>query len=447
MSMTMQEKQQLMQELNAEIRQCTKCPLHRGRTHAVPGEGPLNAKVMFIGEGPGAMEDRTGRPFVGPAGQFLNELLALAGLKREEVFITNTVKCFISPHVLIYTVGGYKPIKDVQVGDLVLTHKGRFRQVVYVRPHETLPKGSEVVQLAARSLDGTNTHPLQVTVTPEHPFLVSGQWKPARAIQVGDRMRALGDRCEVCGRTYFVRYDRYECRTCRTCSPRCHNSRVDRHPETRGKARHTMRELVRAGEGKLQNLTSAERHRRRVALTADITKGLRGDNCIGCEEEAWEVILERLLKNHAGEYAFVDVEVIKVEHRQTRHTFPLYNIGVEEDESYVVFGLVSHNCRPPENRTPTTDEIAACNDYLVAQIALVQPKVICLLGSPALKTMLGAEYQISKVHGQAFEKEGMTFVPMFHPAAALHQDRYKMPLREDFVKLKGILARELSRET
>jgi DNA polymerase len=196
MSTSIQEKQQFMEELNAEIRKCTKCPLHQSRTQAVPGEGPIDAKVMFIGEGPGVMEDRTGRPFVGPAGQFLAELLRSAGLKREEIWIGNTVKC-----------------------------------------------------------------------------------------------------------------------------------------------------------------------------------------------------------------------------------------------------------RPPENRTPTTHEIAACNDYLVAQIALVQPKVICTLGSPAMKTILGPEHQISKVHGQVFEKSGMTIVPLYHPAAALHQDSLKSVLREDFVKLKGILAKELSRET
>jgi uracil-DNA glycosylase len=76
-----------------EIRMCTLCPLHGGRVRAVPGEGPTDAKIMFIGEGPGFNEDRQGRPFVGAAGQFLDELLMRAGMRREEVFITNVVKC------------------------------------------------------------------------------------------------------------------------------------------------------------------------------------------------------------------------------------------------------------------------------------------------------------------------------------------------------------------
>jgi uracil-DNA glycosylase len=76
-----------------EVRSCTLCALHTGRVKAVPGEGPADAKIMFIGEGPGYHEDRQGRPFVGPSGQYLDELLAMAGLSRRDVFIANVVKC------------------------------------------------------------------------------------------------------------------------------------------------------------------------------------------------------------------------------------------------------------------------------------------------------------------------------------------------------------------
>ncbi len=82
-----------LDELNERILVCSACALSQKRTHAVPGEGPSAINVMFIGEAPGEQEDRQGRPFVGPAGQFLNELLAAAGLRRESVFITNVVKC------------------------------------------------------------------------------------------------------------------------------------------------------------------------------------------------------------------------------------------------------------------------------------------------------------------------------------------------------------------
>ncbi|NJN65691.1 MAG: uracil-DNA glycosylase [Chloroflexaceae bacterium] len=82
-----------LQTIAQEVSACTRCPLHRGRFRAVPGEGPTSARIMFIGEGPGYHEDRQGRPFVGASGKFLDTLLALAGLQRAEVFIANVIKC------------------------------------------------------------------------------------------------------------------------------------------------------------------------------------------------------------------------------------------------------------------------------------------------------------------------------------------------------------------
>ncbi len=82
-----------MEELEREIRTCTRCDLHRSRTNAVPGEGPADANVMLIGEAPGYWEDQKGRPFVGAAGKYLTELLGTAGLKRDDVFIGNILKC------------------------------------------------------------------------------------------------------------------------------------------------------------------------------------------------------------------------------------------------------------------------------------------------------------------------------------------------------------------
>ena len=76
-----------------EVRGCTRCPLAARRTHTVPGEGNVLSDVLLVGEGPGAREDATGRPFVGPAGQLLDELLHAVGWERADVFITNVVKC------------------------------------------------------------------------------------------------------------------------------------------------------------------------------------------------------------------------------------------------------------------------------------------------------------------------------------------------------------------
>jgi DNA polymerase len=80
-------------QIAKEVVVCEKCALAHSRKKAVPGEGPATAEIMFIGEGPGFYENEQGRPFVGAAGQFLDELLAQAGLKRSDVWITNVVKC------------------------------------------------------------------------------------------------------------------------------------------------------------------------------------------------------------------------------------------------------------------------------------------------------------------------------------------------------------------
>jgi uracil-DNA glycosylase len=79
--------------VHSEIASCTKCDLHKSRTKTVPGEGPVDAKIMFVGEGPGQNEDEQGRPFVGAAGKLLTELLGSIGINRSQVFITNIVKC------------------------------------------------------------------------------------------------------------------------------------------------------------------------------------------------------------------------------------------------------------------------------------------------------------------------------------------------------------------
>ncbi len=189
----MEDRRKFLEQVHDQIKVCQKCPLARGRSHAVPGEGNAEARVMFVGEGPGQAEDAQGRPFVGPAGKFLNELLLLAGLRRPEVFITNIVKC-----------------------------------------------------------------------------------------------------------------------------------------------------------------------------------------------------------------------------------------------------------RPPNNRAPFAEEVIACQDFLVAQIALILPKVICPLGSPALKALIDPNLSISRVHCTLFRKSGIAYVPLYHPAAALHNENLKGVLRQDMVKLKAVLAKELA---
>ncbi len=125
-----------LEEIAQEVRGCTKCALHRSRTHAVPGEGKPRAEVLFIGEGPGNTEDKTGRPFVGEAGQLLDEMLKEAGFKREDVFITNVVKC--------RPPNNRDPL-DEEVG--VCTGNYLFEQIKNVKPKIIVTLGRHSMRL------------------------------------------------------------------------------------------------------------------------------------------------------------------------------------------------------------------------------------------------------------------------------------------------------------
>jgi DNA polymerase len=85
--------EETISQIAAEVSVCTKCELHKSRKKSVPGDGPANAEIMFIGEGPGFHENEQGHPFVGASGKFLDQLLMQAGVTRVDVFIANVVKC------------------------------------------------------------------------------------------------------------------------------------------------------------------------------------------------------------------------------------------------------------------------------------------------------------------------------------------------------------------
>jgi uracil-DNA glycosylase family 4 len=91
--MAVAEKTAELEKIAGEVRECRKCELGSLRTNTVPGEGNPNARIMFIGEAPGADEDAQGRPFVGRAGQLLDKIIQACGLKRSDVFIGNILKC------------------------------------------------------------------------------------------------------------------------------------------------------------------------------------------------------------------------------------------------------------------------------------------------------------------------------------------------------------------
>jgi len=116
------EQKSALEAIHEKVRRCTLCPLHTGRTKAVPGAGPADAQIMFVGEAPGFHEDQQGIPFVGAAGNFLNELLEKVGIDRKTVYITNVIKCRPPGN------------RDPQVDEVAACKPYLDRQIEVIRP-------------------------------------------------------------------------------------------------------------------------------------------------------------------------------------------------------------------------------------------------------------------------------------------------------------------------
>lgn len=126
----------ILDEIAAQVRVCTLCELHKGRTKAVPGSGNPRAEIMFIGEGPGENEDKQGLPFVGRSGDYLVKMLKMIGLKRDDVFIANVVKCRPPgnrdpfPNEIL-TCKPYLDRQESAIDPLVIATLGRFSMARY----------------------------------------------------------------------------------------------------------------------------------------------------------------------------------------------------------------------------------------------------------------------------------------------------------------------------
>jgi DNA polymerase len=130
--------EEILRDLAAQINTCQNCGLAQTRKHAVPGEGPANAEIMLIGEGPGFHENEQGRPFVGQAGKFLDELLAAGGFDRETVFITNVVKCRPPGNrdpqpVELEACQAYLDQQIAAINPLIIVTLGRFSMARYFK--------------------------------------------------------------------------------------------------------------------------------------------------------------------------------------------------------------------------------------------------------------------------------------------------------------------------
>lgn len=151
MSATAEERRESLIALYKEVGSCTKCPLHETRTKAVFGAGNADAELMFVGEAPGAEEDRQGLPFVGRAGQLLNQLLEEIGLSREDVFIANVLKSRPPGN------------RDPQPAEIAACEPYLFEQVRLIEPKVVCTLGN----FSTKLLTGSPTGITKVRGTPQ----------------------------------------------------------------------------------------------------------------------------------------------------------------------------------------------------------------------------------------------------------------------------------------
>ncbi|MDR2397699.1 MAG: uracil-DNA glycosylase [Spirochaetaceae bacterium] len=172
-----QEASLSLEALNQAIQQCQECPLHRGRNQAVPGEGVLHPAVLVIGEGPGADEDASGRPFVGKAGQLLERMLGAVDLSREtNCFIANVVKCR-PPHnrdPLPEEIAACAPFLD--------------RQLALLKPRMILGLGRVAMQTLLRTDEGIGQLRGKVMAYQGVPLL--GTYHPSALLREASLKRA-----------------------------------------------------------------------------------------------------------------------------------------------------------------------------------------------------------------------------------------------------------------
>ena len=214
MSATAEERREALVDLYKEVQDCTRCPLHETRTKAVFGAGNADADLMFVGEAPGAEEDRQGLPFVGRAGQLLNQMLEGIGLSREDVFIANVLKSRPPGN------------RDPQPLEIEACRPYLFEQVRLIEPKVVCTLGN----FATKLLSGNPAGITRVRGTPQVHELGGRSRLPAAALPPGRGAAHAGGQGDPARATS---------RRSRTCSPG--------PPPARGRAREEVAELEDEG--------------------------------------------------------------------------------------------------------------------------------------------------------------------------------------------------------
>jgi uracil-DNA glycosylase len=190
---TAAERRELLKAVYEEARQCIRCPLHRSRTQVVFGAGNADADLMFVGEAPGANEDRMGLPFVGQAGKLLDKLLEEIGLERREVFVANVLKCLRYTAPVQLADGSWERIGRLvrsrySGGVMSVDSQGHLVPRRVTGWHATPLGGRRVFKLSYKSAKNSGARRVGIDLTGDHPVLTERGFVPVDELQPGDRI-------------------------------------------------------------------------------------------------------------------------------------------------------------------------------------------------------------------------------------------------------------------
>jgi uracil-DNA glycosylase family 4 len=512
-----------LEAVAAEAAGCTRCRLHQSRTQVVFGQGDPHADLMFVGEAPGFHEDRQGVPFVGPSGQLLNRLLEGIGLRREDVYVTNVVRCLRYNARVQLGDGSWE-----RIGRLVRSRydgtvmsvdpKGQLVRRRVIGWHTSPLAGRRVYRLTYRSAKNAGAGQVGIELTGDHEVLTDHGFIPVEQLALGALVASgqglsriahdvvcgtlLGDGHLSAASSYLVfnhsadqdAYALFKAGLLSELSPRVRRSTVaaavggpTSYPvvSVRTVAHRALGTLRSAfyrprkqvppwiatrlnplmlavwymDDGHLST-RSVKQPRAEIATCGfaevDLSILLGGLARLGLTGEArrgrlyFDSIATRMLSELIAPYVppsmryklhpdvearvlfdptrmvpadaevFYDEAVVSDVTDRYRSDVTFFCVDVEETHNFVTTGGVVHNCRPPNNRDPLPDEIAACRPWLDAQVRLVDPKVVVTLGNFAAKTLLETTTGITRLRGRAYPFRGRVLLPTFHPAAALH---------------------------
>jgi uracil-DNA glycosylase family 4 len=487
------------------------------------GQGDPHADLMFVGEAPGFHEDRQGLPFVGPSGQLLNRLLEGIGLRREDVYITNVVRCLRYNAPVQLGDGSWERIGRLVrsgYGGTVMSvdTNGRLVRRRVIGWHASPLAGRRIFRLTYRTAKNAGAGQVSIELTGDHEVLTDHGFVPVEQLGSGALIATgqglsrvahdvacgtlLGDGHLSAGSAHLIfnhsanqgSYALFKAELLAELSPRVHRSTVA--AVAGGPAAYpvvSVRTLAHRALGTLRSVfyrtskrvppwmatrlspltlavwymddghlsTRSSKYPRAEIATCgfaeeDLSILVAGLAHLGLLGEVrrgrlyFDTTATRLLSELIAPYVppsmryklhpevearvpfdptrmvpgdaevFYDEAVVSDVTDRYRSDTTFFCIDVEETHNFVTAGGVVHNCRPPQNRDPQPDEIAACRPWLDAQIRLVDPKVVVTLGNFAAKTLLETTTGITRLRGRTHPFQGRVLLPTFHPAAALH---------------------------